>query len=134
MIDFPVFPISPILEHYGFEPVEDGRGWHPVKCAFHGETDASASVITTEEQAFNCHACGMRGNAVQLIMKKEDLGYRQALARAEGITGDSGIQVHGQRRQGSSLSGNQGDRQSYSAFKRTWLRGEPDTGAQASDR
>lgn len=123
MTEFAFIPIGPILEYYGFDAIEDGRGWRPVRCAFHGETDASASVITTDdEQAFNCHACGMRGNAAQLIMKKEGVSYKDAVARAEAIIGGGSIKVHGQRGTSASVSDDKRDRQSYSEFKRTWLR------------
>lgn len=128
--ELPSFPIGPILEHYGFDAIEDGRGWRPVRCAFHGETDASASVITTEdEQAFNCHACGMKGNAAQLIMQMEGVGYWDAVTRAKGILGSSGIQVHGLSGSRTSIPADQGDRQSYSYFKRTWLRDGSDSGS-----
>jgi DNA primase len=123
MSEFAFIPIGPILEYYGFDAIEDDRGWRPVRCAFHGETDASASVITTEdEQAFNCHACGMKGNAAQIIMKKEGVSYKDAVKRAEGILGGSSSALHGFRGTGPSLPSDKRDRQSYSEFKRTWLR------------
>lgn len=121
--ELPSFPIGPILEYYGFDEVEDGRGWRTVRCAFHGERDASASVRTDDEQVFVCHACGMKGNACQLIMKKESIDYWASVKRAEEIAGSGNGNVRQSSGSRSSLSREKGDRQSVRAYKRTWGRG-----------
>lgn len=125
-MDFPRFPIGPVIEYYGGEPVEADRGWHPVRCPFHGDRDASGSVRTDGEEVFHCFGCEIKGNAVQILMKVEGLGYRDAVRRVEEITGIVRVELRGQLRKGSSLSRTTGDWAGYSAFKRTWLRGESD--------
>jgi len=121
--NLPSFPIGPILEYYGFDEVEDGRGWRTIRCAFHGEKDASASVRTDDEQVFVCHACGVKGNSAQLIMQRESLGYWDAVRRAEEIAGSGNGNVRQQAGSRHAVPGSKGDRQSVSAYKRTWGRG-----------
>src|ERR1041385_7613392 len=70
------YPIGPILERYGFDPIDTDRGWHAVRCEFHGDRDASGSVNTLD-QIYNCFGCGMRGSGTQIIMKMEGLTYRR---------------------------------------------------------
>lgn len=125
--DFAKFPISPILEHYGGEPVEDDRRWHDYRCPFHDDSHKSASVRTEGEQIYHCFVCEMKGNATQLLMKREGLAYRDAVRRAEEITGISGGGVRESSGYGASVPGDARDQFSYSAFKRTWVRDEPDS-------
>src|SRR6476646_9258786 len=88
--DFPVYPIGPVLETFGGQPVVEGYGWKPYRCPFHKDSDASASV-NTQKQVFNCHASGdcPSGNAVQVIKEWEGLTYREAVQRAAEISGES---------------------------------------------
>jgi DNA primase len=122
--DRPQFPISPVLEYYGGDPVEEDRRWHEYRCPFHDDSNKSAAVRTLsgEEEVFNCHAvCGVAGNAVQIIMKREGVGYREALGRAEEITGRSITSVRGERRSGAGVPRPARDRFSYREYKATWV-------------
>lgn len=115
--DFEVFPIIPILVFYGGEEVEEDLGWTKYCCPFHGDTTPSASVNTTE-QFFNCHVYAEcpKGTATQIIMHKEGLTYREAVARAIEITGGGHSPTPSPRRGGSRRGKGAGTR----AFRRTW--------------
>ena len=124
------FPISPVLAHYGGEEVEPDRRWHEYRCPFHEDSNKSAAVRTLEgeEEVFNCHAiCGVAGNAVQIIMKISEregnpIEYREAVRRAEEITGGSGTQVRGERGRGYGISRQSRDHFDYRAYEATWVR------------
>ena len=122
MAELPSFPIGPILEYYGSPPIEDGRGWTPIRCPFHEDGDASASYRSDDEQVFKCHSCGMKGNAAQLIMKKEGVGYWDAVARAKGIAEPRNGDVRRFPGRGNAVSRKSGGESAVRAFARTWLR------------
>lgn len=87
--------IKEVMEHYypGWEPPEDdGRIWIPTECPVHGDDNASAS-ISYENNAYNCHACGYRGDVYAIIMREEDVHFGEAVGIAEGIAERSGIEV-----------------------------------------
>src|SRR5882757_3809489 len=118
--DFPLFPIGPILQSFGGEPVAEGYGWKPYRCPFHGDRDASGSV-NSQKQVFNCHAADCpKGNAVQVIMQWEQVTFREAVERAEAISGASvgGVQPISGRR-GRMAGGTRG-KSGVRSFKRTW--------------
>lgn len=115
--EWPVFPIGPILVEYGGEEVHEDRGWYAYKCPFHGDRSASASVNSILN-VFVCHTCDMKGNATQLIMKKEGKTYGDALERAKQVTGQAGTQASPAPGGSSGRSGRSGSR----ALKRTWKR------------
>ena len=86
--------IQPVLEHYGATNLRETWGWQKMKCVVHEDSTASASVNVTEN-AFACHACGVKGDTYKIIMEKEGVGYREAIAIAEGITGESRGNIQG---------------------------------------
>jgi hypothetical protein len=53
-----------VLEHYG-AVVRRTTGQVNIKCPFHDDSHASAS-FNTRENIFNCFACGMQGNSLQI--------------------------------------------------------------------
>lgn len=67
--------IAAYLEHLGVR-VPPGRGWRKVQCPFHKDSVASASM---SDVAFNCHGCGVSGDAIKLIRDQEGLDYRGAI-------------------------------------------------------
>src|SRR5687768_11066530 len=117
--EWPVFPIGPVLVEYGGDDVMEDRGWYAYKCPFHGDRSASASVNTILN-VFVCHTCDMKGNATQLIMKKENCSYGDALNRAEKASGPSNGNVPGAPSRGRGVSSRSGNRSGSRAFKRTW--------------
>ncbi|OEV28671.1 hypothetical protein AN220_00585 [Streptomyces nanshensis] len=87
-------PIGPILEYYGVDVPElrPGGRWKSVKCVFHDDSNASASVSYT---GYKCHSCPAHGSAVTLIAWKESIDYSSAERRAKEILGPSYEEVPG---------------------------------------
>lgn len=82
--------IVSILQHY-FDDWELPKGtkrWVSCLCPFHGDTSPSAS-ISTEFNFFQCRACGMRGDPIGLVMRKDGLRFDEAKRRTESILGGS---------------------------------------------
>jgi DNA primase len=77
-----------VLEHYGaFVSVPD-TGWRALRCPFHDDRTASASV-NIELNGFRCHACGISGDAIKLIMDRENVGFEAACEFARQVLGQS---------------------------------------------
>ena len=118
--EFPQFPIGPVLVHYGGDDVAEGFGPRAYKCPFHGDRSASATVSEIDGW-FNCHAADCpKGNAVQIIMKQEGLPYREAVERAQAISGTQHVAVRGTSGRSGRLAGGSRNRDGSRAFKRTW--------------
>ena len=75
-------PIEAIIAFYGGE-VKEGRNVS-VRCCIHEDTRRSA-VIDTYNNLYFCHTCGKGGTGVQVVMEKENLGFKDALQRANEI-------------------------------------------------
>lgn len=86
--------ISRVLEHFGAEDVPDSGGWRGIKCPFHDDRHASAR-ISPDDGAFACLACGIKGDALALIMKVEKVEFVRALERYEEIVGSPAVTVSG---------------------------------------
>lgn len=102
-----------VLKHYGANPLRT-TGQVNIKCPFHDDTHSSAS-FNTKENIFNCFACGMNGNSLQIIAKQERVDIREAKSFAEGITGQSGGKVRGKHLSGGRLPSKQGNNAGSSA-------------------
>lgn len=108
--------IAAIIEHYGGKTVQDRSGWQKIKCPFHDDSHASATV-NTEYEAFNCFGCGTKGDTYKIIMEQEGVGYHEAYILAERIVGESNYSlptVNSSRRGISSQSGIISRRRGYS--------------------
>lgn len=105
--------IALVLKHYGANINRTGRQVN-IKCPFHNDSHASAS-FNTKENIFNCFACGMQGNSIQIIAKQERCDIREAKSIAEGITGESNQQVRGKHLSGGRLPSKSGNQQGSSA-------------------
>ena len=87
--------IAAVLEHYGADLHRTREvGWQPVKCPFHEDRTASASV-NLNLGGFRCHACGMSGDALKLIAEKEGLSRRDAASFAKTVLGASVRNIRG---------------------------------------
>lgn len=67
---------EPVLAHYGleFKP----RGAELVgQCPFHDDKEPSFAV-NVEKRVFNCFGCEAKGNVLDFVMLKEDVGVRKA--------------------------------------------------------
>lgn len=102
-----------VLEHYG-AVVRRTSGQINIKCPFHDDSHASAS-FNTRENIFNCFACGMQGNSLQIIAKQERVDIREAKSFAEGITGQSNSQIRGKYSSGRRLPSKSGNNAGSSA-------------------
>jgi DNA primase len=112
--------IVSVLKHYGAN-VNRSSGQVNIKCPFHNDSHASAS-FNTKNNIFNCFACGMQGNSIQIIAKKEGVDIREAKSIAEGITGDGNSEVRGKHLSGGRLpskSGNQSGSSANGAIRRS---------------
>ena len=99
--DASAIPIADIVRFYGGE-VREGRNVS-VRCCMHADTRKSA-VIDTYNNLYYCHTCGKGGNAVNVIMELENLGFKDALERANEITAGSGNALRtGNKRRGARL-------------------------------
>lgn len=81
--------IDAILEHYGARPISPRRGWFSIKCPFHDDRHASATV-NVDESAFCCFACQIKGDGFAIIMQKEGVEFREAISIAQRVLESSG--------------------------------------------
>jgi len=112
--------IVSVLKYYGAN-INRTSGQVNVKCPFHNDSHASAS-FNTRQNIFNCFACGMQGNSIQIIAKQEGCDMREAKSIAEGITGESSTQVRGKHLSGGRLprkSGNNAGSSTSGAIRRS---------------
>jgi DNA primase len=112
--------IVSVLKHYGAN-ISRTTGQVNVKCPFHNDSHASAS-FNTRDNIFNCFACGVNGNSIQIIAKREGVDIREAKSIAEGITGQSHNEVRGKHLSGGRLpskSGNQSGSSANGAIRRS---------------
>ena len=80
-------PIIPIVSHYGGE-VKEGRNVS-VRCFMHDDSRKSA-VINTYDGLYFCHTCGKGGDGIRLVQEMENMGFKDAVERAEEIITRSG--------------------------------------------
>lgn len=97
------FPIGPVLEALGWE-LPGGRrtGRVKAKCAFHDDRVASA-VIDYTSQRLRCFGCGETGDAIELVMRHEGLGFEAAIDRCATTTGQTKPAVRGEPDGGRGL-------------------------------
>ena len=93
--------IVTVLKHYGAN-MNRTSGQVNIRCPFHDDTHKSAS-FNTKENIFNCFACGMQGNSLQIIARQERVNIHEAKFFAEGITGQSSGQIRGKHLSGGRL-------------------------------
>ena len=99
--------IVAVLRHYGANIVR-ASGQVNIKCPFHDDSHASAS-FNTRQNIFNCFACGMQGNSIQIIAKQERCDIGEAKSIAEGITGKGSNQIRGKHLSGGRLPSKSGN-------------------------
>jgi DNA primase len=113
--------IQSVLEHYG-ATVRDREGWAKLRCPFHDDGHASATV-NVEENAFNCFGCGVKGDTYSIIMEQERVGFREAVKIAEGITGKSSTTLRASGAKSRSVSRNERDNLTRRAYSPPRVRG-----------
>lgn len=118
-------PIEGVLFKYGIDFDPNRGGNQKVKCVFHEDTVASASVNLTKG-LFNCYGCGVAGDAITLVMLKEGLDYRRAVAIAESLAGEfDGPVSRSVDAGGLLLPRRSGTRQNRRGWRSPWGRREP---------
>ena len=105
--------IGRVLEHYG-ATLTRTSGSGPMRCPFHDDRNASAGV-NFGKNLFNCLACGVGGNSLQIIAHQEGVSVYEAIAIAEGITGQSSSEVRGKHLSGGRLPTKSGNNKGSSA-------------------
>lgn len=98
--------ITEVLRYYGAN-VTKTKGQVNIKCPFHNDTHRSAA-FNSSKNIFNCLACGMQGNSLQIIAKKEGVSIHEAKSFAERIIGVSVPQVRSKYSSGRKLPSKQG--------------------------
>lgn len=79
--------IAAVLEAHG-ATVPRRSGWVPIKCPYHDDRNASASVHL-DKQAFKCHSCDVKGDSYSLIQHHEGCDFKQALTIGDNLTPSS---------------------------------------------
>lgn len=87
-----------MLAYYGLDRVKKRKGWQSIRCPFHDDEQASAS-INLDLNGFKCHGCGISGDALKIIKDQEDLPDR---ASAEQFAQEELGISHKDIREGSS--------------------------------
>src|SRR5687767_3083049 len=78
--------------YWDWEMPRSTREWVSCLCPFHGDSTPSASV-STKFNYFQCRACGMKGDVIGLIMRKEEVPFVEAKRRAEKFFDGSHVPV-----------------------------------------
>lgn len=76
--------IRAVLEAHGATRVPVTNGWASMRCPYHKDRDASASVNATLSK-FRCHGCGVHGDALDLIQHHEGVDFKQAVTIADSF-------------------------------------------------
>lgn len=86
--NWPEIPIGPILEALGCDNVPDDDNWRPIKCVNpkHADNNASAS---TNGFGYKCHGCGLKGNAITVVMEVNECERSSAIRFIEDVSGGS---------------------------------------------
>jgi hypothetical protein len=96
------YPIAVIFRALGGQCGDYRSGRQKVLCPFHGDTRPSAS-LDFDKQRFTCFACGVAGDAVDLLVQTEGLSISAAVDRAEAIAGSAGATVRAEPEQAAGL-------------------------------
>lgn len=78
--------ITAVIHRYHPEwvPPPNKSLWCRCACPFHGDETPSAAV-NYRVDAYNCMACGVKGNAVSIIKKQEGVTHREAVTIAQTL-------------------------------------------------
>jgi len=91
------------MEYYGIDNLTEEDRWMKVKCPFHGDSHASATVNPIQN-GFKCFACGIQGDTYNIIMQHEGVEFLEAVKRAEEITGISSKSLRQKSTSGRTIS------------------------------
>ncbi|MGW1231448.1 CHC2 zinc finger domain-containing protein [Streptomyces californicus] len=74
-------PIAEVLRHYYQIDVKQRAGWAKILCPLHVEENPSASVNVAKSR-WNCFVCQVSEDSIDVVMREETLGFREAQAWA----------------------------------------------------
>jgi DNA primase len=75
--EYPITRVLDMLTSGRFKlPLHSDGGWVSVRCPFHGDSQASASVNVGRGR-FNCHGCNVSGDALDIVQEVKGLGTVQ---------------------------------------------------------
>ncbi len=82
--------IAAVIHRYfpDWEPPRDNGTWSSCRCPWHGDEVASASV-SYELDAFCCHGCGVKGDAIKIVRDREKVSFAEAVRILQEVTGRS---------------------------------------------
>jgi DNA primase len=83
--------IAAVLRYYGADVDVPDTGWRAIKCPFHADRTASASV-NIEIGGFRCHGCGISGDGIKIIEDREHIDFEAALEFARSVL-DQGVET-----------------------------------------
>ena len=63
-------PVRKLLEHYDAELPDDASYWQSMRCPFHDDSRASASV-NFKLNRFRCHGCDTGGDVIDIVVTEE---------------------------------------------------------------
>ncbi|WP_443062942.1 CHC2 zinc finger domain-containing protein [Streptomyces sp. NBC_00440] len=82
-------PIAEVLKHYYSIDVKQRAGWSKIPCPLHVDENPSASV-NTEKDRWNCFVCQVSEDSIDIVMREENIGFREAQAWAHARFSGSG--------------------------------------------
>ncbi|MFJ7329050.1 CHC2 zinc finger domain-containing protein [Streptomyces cyaneofuscatus] len=85
-------PIAGVLKHYYSIDVKRRAGWSKIPCPLHVDSNPSASA-NTEKNRWNCFVCQVSEDSIDVVMREEQLGFREAQAWAHARFSGSGEDV-----------------------------------------
>ena len=107
-------PIEGVAERLGMQIVR-----HKALCPFHDDHHASLSFCT-RRNTFRCFACGAHGGTIDLVMKRQNLGFKEACQWLTPLQLPRGGEFDGAEQKASPRGGLEGvtsfDASRYSRF------------------
>lgn len=96
--------LESVWQHYYGEPLLPGKGWRRLRCPEHEDRTASAQV-NTEDGRWTCFTCNYSEDALDIVMRKEGLGFGQAIRFVEDVIGETDQAPERRRRGGRRDAG-----------------------------
>lgn len=117
-----MIPIEGVLDHYEVIYDIDRETNQKVRCPFHDDSVASASV-NLGMGLFNCYGCEVAGDAIRLLQLRERLGFGEAKQLAQELARGCDREVsRGSDRGDSLLPRASGARQNRRGWRSPWAR------------
>lgn len=91
--EIPKPAIADVLKELGATDIPTGYGWVRMRCPFHEDRTPSAAVHH-EKDAFACHSCGRKGDALKLLQTELRLSWREACERAAALLSGPGNGIY----------------------------------------